>query len=458
MRKVLVASCAMLAGACSAAPASERPWVAVSLPSHWPGAASADDTAGQAAAIRWQAYFSDPRLNAMIAAALAQNQNLAQSVARVAQARAQFRIAASDRVPQLSLLASSTNNQPETMPNVQVVGVSIADFELDLWGRLASLAEADRRRYLAEAQAERAFRLSLIGQVAATYFAMLQAEERGALARRRVATFEKEERIVRARVAAGLGDASGLSEAEFRVAGARDFLARTVVAEEEARNFLRVLVGGDLPGSPATGLGLTDPRHVADVPAGLPSQLLVVRPDILRAEHLVGEADANVKAARAAMFPSISLSAAGGLLSNSLRDLLKSNRSGYQLSGAALLPIFDAGRRRNDLRFNQALAEERVAAYRLAIQGAFSEVADALVGREHFGRAVISRKDAVARRRAQLAVARRKLDLGAASEMDLLAADHGLIDAELELLGARYAELQAAVALYVALGGGSAEI
>lgn len=435
--------------ACNLAPPHVRP--VAPIPQGFDHRPSSEPTDAPSA---WQSYFGDPRLRAYIAAALVHNRDLAQSIARVAQARARFGIEESQRAPQIVAEASAAEQDTVSIMAPALLGVRITNFELDLWGRARNVSEAQRRNYLAEVEAMHAFRLSLIGQVAGCYFRILEGEERIATGEHALGLRREALRLARRRLDAGVDAAAEYDRAVILVAQAQAELAELKHATAQARNLLMVLVGGPSASALPNGLPLHDIAQLAPVEPGLPSEVLARRPDIRRAEERLRAANADIGAARAAFFPSISLSAAGGFLSMTLRDLVSGEAAGYQISGSSLLPIFDGGRRRAQLRLTQAEASERVAAYQFATQQAFREVADALVGRRRYIEQIAAQADTVAAMRRLLQVARKRMDNGVGTRLQVLNAERDLFEAEQKLIGLRSAELQNGAALYVALGGG----
>ncbi len=473
MHKLLCLGLTTALAGCSLAPAYRQPVapISASFPATQPASQVSAD-------IGWREYFADPRLQAYIAAALANNRDLAQSVARVAQARAQYRIQDAERLPQLNVQAGASRThqplnalgmgsalpgggQPDSPTTISFnqysLGVQVPSFELDFWGRVRNLSEAQRHEYLATVEGERAFRLSLIGQVAATYLQIRAGEEQIVLAGRAVVSRQEGLDIARRRMDAGVTSTVDYDQARLLVTQVETELAELRRTTAQNENLLTVLIGGPVTEALPASRPLGEQGNLTAIEPGLPSSLLANRPDILQAEQQLRAANANIGAARAAFLPSISLTGLAGFTSPALDDLTNSGSRQYQVSGAALLPIFDWGRRNAQLRLSRARADELVAAYQRAAQGAFREVADALVGRQLYAEQIAAQASAVEAQRRLAQTARKRYDNGISIYLEVLDAERSLFAAEQQLLALRSAELQNGVSLYVALGGGLRE-
>jgi len=326
------------------------------------------------------------------------------------------------------------------------------EFELDLWGRVRNLAEADRQRYLASVEGARAFRLSLIAQVAAAYFDIRASEERTILAERSLEGRREGVRIALLRLDAGVTSTVDHDQAVLLLTQAQTELADIRRTMEQARNLLDVLVGGPVTGPLPPEAPLAN--QVRTIDPGLPSDLLASRPDILQAEHGLRAANADIGAARAAFFPSISLTGSFGFASTALGDLFKDRNQAWSYGGALGLPIFDWGRRSAQLKLSKAQADELVAAYQRAVQGAFQQVADGLIGRQRYAEQIVAQTRTVEAQRRLARTARLRYDNGIAIYLEVLDAERNLFSAGQQLLQLRAVELQNAVGLYTALGGG----
>lgn len=458
MRKFIVLAAATALSACNFAPQYRQPPTPVS--EVFP---EAQGGSRQATEIGWRKFFGDAQLQALIEAALTRNQDLAQAVARIEQARAQYRIEDAARLPEIGGQAGASRSRTPLAPgagsgsatlNQFNIGVAVPAFELDFWGRVRNLSDAARARYLATVGAERAFRLSLIGQVAATYLTVRSAEERIVLAERSVASRREGLRIAQRRLEAGVTSTVDYDQAALLVTQAETEKAELERARMQASNLLTVLVGGPIEGTLPAGNPITSSGQFRDIDPGLPSALLANRPDVLAAEQQLRAANADIGAARAAFFPNISLTGNFGWTSTELGDLFKGPFQSWSFGGAINLPIFDWGRREAQLGMSKARAQELTAAYSRAVQEAFREVADALAGRRTYAEQIAAQERAVASQRRLAQTARLRYDNGVAIYLEVLDAERNLFAAEQQLLALRAAELQNGVSLYIALGGG----
>jgi len=472
-RSLTVLAGATALASCNLAPAYRQPVAPISA-SFPQGEGQAGAGSPAAADIGWRDFFGDARLQALIAAALVNNRDLAQSVARVAQARAQYRIQDAERLPQVNLQAGASRTRTPlnslAFPggnsggsadsftlNQFSLGASVASFELDFWGRVRNLSEAQRREYLATVEAERAFRISLIGQVAATYLQIRAGEEQIALAERSVAGRREGLTIARKRMDAGVTSTVDYDQAALLVTQAETELADLRRTTQQSENLLTVLVGGPLADTLPAPRPLSDPGQYADLQPGLPSALLENRPDIRQAEQRLRAANANIGVARATFLPQISLTGLLGFISPQLGDLIQGSSFQYQAAANATQPILTWGKASAGVALTKAQADELVAAYQRAAQGAFREVADALVARRQYAEQIEAQVRTVQAQRRLARVARLRYDNGLSIYLEVLDAERNLFSAEQQLLALRSAQLQSEVSLYVALGGGLKE-
>lgn len=468
MRKALIATmmASTLVTGCNFAPQYRRPVAVVGT--NFP---AVDSVQGQsAAALDWRDYFADPALRRRIDAALENNRDLAQSVARIAQARARFRIQDSQRLPEIGGTASAARTRVPlgtvgfgdalgggTVTFDQFsIGVAVTSFEIDFWGRVRNLSDAARGEYLATVEGTRAFRLTLIAQVATTWFEIRAGEERIALADRSIANRAQGTRIAKARLDGGLTSTADYDQAVTLLTQAQAERAELERTTGQARNLLDVLTGGPVPDPAPTRLATPeDAVQVRPLDPGLPSDLLANRPDIIAAELRLRAANANIGAARAAFFPTVSLTGSFGFAASALGDVLKSGSQNWSFGSGVALPIFDFGRRDADLNLAQAQADELIAGYQRTVQGAFREVADALVARRAFASQIDAQTRTLVAQRRLAEVARKRYANGISRYLDVLDAERSLFVAEQAMVQLRAAELQNAVSLYTALGGGT---
>ncbi len=449
----------LLAGCASLAPPHERP-VAPVAPAY-PGSSAEPAPAGaQAADIAWQEFFADPRLQRLIELSLRNNRDLRIAVLSIEQARALYGIQRADRLPTVNAAANATR-QPlgagGDVSSLYTAGLAVTAFELDLFGRVRNLSEAALARYFATEEARKATQISLISAVANLHLALLADDALLELTRRTLETRLESLRLTQLRFEGGV-----VSELDFRQAQSLVESARATLAQQQRQraldeNALVLVVGQPLPADlpAADGLaGLAAASLGPELPAGLPSALLVNRPDIRQAEELLRAANANIGAARAAFFPRITLTGSAGVASDKLSGLFNNGVAAWSFIPQIVLPIFDYGRNRTGLEVAQVDRDIAVAQYERTVQIAFREVADALAGRATLGEQVraLEAQSQAERRRFELSDLRYRA--GAASYLDLLDAQRSLFAAQQAALQTRLVQLQNQVTLYSVLGGG----
>ncbi len=457
MRTAAALAALLVLAGCSMAPTYERPELPV--PAAWPD----DVKSGTAPAkpVNWASFFPDERLRALIKLALEHNRDLRIATARVAEARALYGIQRADRLPTVAVGASGTNVRTpadlsatgSAMISRRVdVNASLLPFELDFWGRVASLSEAAKSSYLATEQAQRAFRLSLIAGVADAYVALAEAQERMDLAQATLETRAQTRTLVDRRRAAGLAGDLDYLQADAAYEGARAELAALQRQQAAARNFLRTLVGTD-PATLPAGKLLAEQGLALDQQADVPAQVLVRRPDVLAAEQRLLAANANIGAARAAFFPRITLTASAGTASRELSGLFKDGAEAWSFTPSLSLPIFDYGRNSAGLDLANVRKDIAVAEYERTVQQAFREVADLLVAREKLAEQMqaIEAQERSQQRAADIAEARYQQGVG--SFLEVLDAQRQLFAVRQGLIQVRRALWSAAAQLYKALGG-----
>lgn len=456
MRNLVVVSGALLLGACNFAPQHVRP--ASPSPALYP-AAYAPDTVGGAAApsLSWRDFVVDPRLEALIATALEHNRDLTIAVARIDEARGLYRIQGADRLPSVVAGADATRTGGGGGgPTVDRYGISagVSGFELDFWGRVRNLSEAARAQFLATVQAQRAFQLSLIGQVASTYLAGVETAERIRLAEATVASRREGLTIADTRLQAGITSALDFRQSEALLMQAETELAGLRLTAARNANALAVLIGGPAPADLPVGLPLSEQASVTPLAAGLPSSLLTVRPDIIGAEEQLRAARANIGAVRAAFFPSISLTGLFGFASNALDDLFSDDSQSWSFGPQISVPLFTGGRLKGNLTVARAREHIAVATYEQTVQEAFREVANALAGRKYLAEQVAAQERSTQAQRQISELAATRYNEGVVGYLEVLDAERNLFAAEQALLQLRRAEAENLVQLYVVLGGG----
>jgi NodT family efflux transporter outer membrane factor (OMF) lipoprotein len=439
-----------LAGCMSLAPKYERP--AAPVAAAYPDAPAAGGEA--ASALGWKRYFADARLQRLIELALVNNRDLRIAVANIEQARAQFRIRRADQAPTVSLgvQGNRSADEDDKISSSYSGGLQVSAFELDLFGRVRNLSAAAEAQFFASEENRRAVQISMIASVANTYLATLADEELLELTRRTLAAREESRKLVQLKYDNGVVSKIDLQQANSLVESARVVLAQQQRQRAASQNLLTLLAGQPLPADLPPAARLAD-TALAELPAGLPSDLLTVRPDVRAAEQQLIAANANIGAARAAYFPRISLTAGIGSASDELSGLFKGGSWGWTLAPQMLLPIFDLGRTRAGVAGAQAARDAALAQYERSIQSAFREVADGLAGQATFGEQLRAQRAVAAAEQERFDLSDLRYRNGAASYLDLLDAQRSLFAAQQAAIQANLARLQNQVTLYRVLGG-----
>lgn len=445
-----------LLSACSQLPVYQRP--AVDLPAAFPAVTAPATT--QARDLAWQDFVREPELRALIETAIANNRDLRVAVLQIEQARAQFQIRRADQFPTVNAAATG-NRQPATsgdgISSTYTAGLALASWEIDLFGRVASLKEAALAQFLASEETRKAVQVSLVASVSSAWLGLQNTDDQIALTRQTLASRVDGLSLTKLRFDNGTATALDLRQADSLVASAQATLAQLQRQRAQEANALALLVGqgAALPAAPVTRVPAFDAAlPLAEVPVGLPSDVLLQRPDVRAAEQQLVASNAQIGAARAAFFPRISLTASVGTASNQLSNLFSSGSWGWTLAPQALLPIFDAGRNQAGLESAQAAQKIAVAQYEKAIQTAFKDVADALVAREPLAEQWRAQQALLASEAERARLTDLRVNGGVASQLELLDAQRSLFSAQQALLQTRLALAQNQVALYKALGGG----
>ncbi|ADV01768.1 efflux transporter outer membrane subunit [Alicycliphilus denitrificans] len=448
----------LLAGCTTLAPPYEAP--AMPVPQRYAGAA--EPGGAVAAATAWRDYFTDPQLQALIVQALEHNRDLRTAALRVQEARAAYGIQSAELSPAVGAQANmdrartpadlSLTGRPMVASQYQV-GLGMASWEIDFWGRVQSLRDAALENYLASDAARHAVTVSLIAQVAGGYLALRELDERLTLAEQSSASREESLRISRRRVEVGSDSRLHLTQMQTLLTQAQALVAQLSLERARQAHALGQLVGSGVALAPAAGR-LAE-QQMPRLAAGLPSDLLAQRPDIVAAEHQLRAAHAQIGAARAAFFPSISLTGAFGTASAELGGLFEGGSRAWTFSPSITLPIFSGGR----LKGNLALAEVRrdlaVANYEKTVQQAFRDVSDALAGRQWLERQSRIAQEALAVQTERARLSQLRYDHGAAAFLDVLDAQRDLLVAQQQTVQAQRLLLSSQVSLYAALGGGA---
>ena len=458
----------LLLSGCATTMAPKYSQPAAPVPAAWPaGPAYKTETAKTAqkplADIPWQEFFVDPQLRKLIALALENNRDLRVAVLNIERSRAQYQIQRSDLFPKIDANAaanyqrvpadfSGTGNH-STLTQYSV-GLGAASYELDLFGRVRSLKDQALEQYLATEQARRSVQISLVSQVANSYLTLAADKERLRVARDTQASQQESYKLTKSRFDAGVSSALDLSQAQTSVESARVDIARftTLIAQDE--NVLNLVLGAPAP-TEMLPVRMTDSlTALKDVSPGLPSDVLLNRPDILQAEGQLKAANANIGAARAAFFPRITLLSSVGFGSNSLAGLFKGGFA-WQFAPQVSLPIFDAGLNKANLKVSEVDRDIAVAQYEKAIQSAFREVADALAQRGTIDEQVAAQQSLTDATSDSYRLSTARYDKGIDNYLNVLFSQRSLYDAQQALITVQLARLSNMVAFYQVLGGGA---
>jgi multidrug efflux system outer membrane protein len=411
------------------------------------------------AAITWQRFFTDARLQQLITLALANNRDLRVSILNIEAARAQYQIQRSNEFPAVNAGITGqrqTTGKDKPISSVYQAGLSVSAFELDFFSRVRNLSSAALAQFLATEEARKTAQISLIAQVANTYLTYLADEELLALVQQTLKTREESLRLTRLRFDNGVSSKLDLQQAVSLVETARTTLAQAQRQRAQDVNLLTLLVGQPIPDNLPAGATLAT-TNLPDLPAGMPSDLLAVRPDIRAAEQQLMAANANIGAARANYFPRITLTGSAGTASSQLSGLFKSGTFGWTFAPQAILPLFDFGRTRAGVEGARAQRDIAVAQYEKSIQTAFREVADALAGQATYSEQLRAQQAVAAAETDRFNLSDLRYRNGTASYLDLLDAQRSLFIAQQQAIQANLLRLQNQVTLYRVLGGGWSE-
>ncbi|WP_405124020.1 efflux transporter outer membrane subunit [Pseudomonas sp. M20] len=446
-------SIAVLMGGCSLIPEYQRPAspTAAQYPTATQAARNGED---------WRTLFTDPALQQLIESALVNNRDLRVAALNVEAFQAQYRIQRADLFPAVS---ANANELRQRMPPSVTQGkalinstysanLGISAYELDFFGRVRSLSEEALQTWLSTEEARRSAELSLVANVANAYLTWRADQELLELTRDTLAADEQSLHLTTRNREAGKSSALEQAQAQTSVDSSRANLARYQRQVAQDLNSLTLLVGAPvpdaLPGRPLAS------DLVQQLPAGLPSDLLQRRPDILQAEYKLKAANANIGAARAAFFPSVSLTANAGTSSRDLSGLFGSGSGAWSFQPQISLPIFNAGGLRASLDYSKLQKDVAVAEYEKSIQTAFQEVADGLAARSTYQQQLQAQRDLVAATQTYYNLAQNRYQNGVDSSLTFLDAQRSLFSSQQGLITDRLAQLVAEVNLYTALGGG----
>lgn len=449
---IIALALGLTVSACASSPTYEPDWTIV--PERHDHARATDRANG--ADLAWKTVLRDPRLQALVEQALVQSRDLRSALLDAQAARAQLGMQNADRFPQVQAGVENARSRTAAAGTVDqaAAGLSLTAFELDLFGRLRAQSKSAMDSYLAAKEGARAARITLIATVAEAYLAERAAAERLALVQTTLADWNAQLHLTRRLKFAGQASALDIAQAEAQVQGAQADLAAAERALALGVNALTLAVGGPPAANLPAPMALADGPVVTALPAGLPSDLLQRRPDLLQAERRLMAAQADVQAARAAFFPRLSLTGALGLASPGLGQLFNGGTRTWSFTPQITQPIFQGGRLKGQYDLAKVRGESAVAAYEKAVQTAFREVNDGLAGRETFGRQVQAQEAVVATARTRARLSSLRFKSGLDSRLELLDAQRSLYAADQALILLRQEQAVEAAKLYRALGGG----
>jgi len=448
--------------ACTLAPKTVRPALAVD--NAWPIAAANTGSTASAADLAWRDVFIDPRLQGVIDLALTNNRDLRVAVLNIEQSRAQYRIQRAALVPAVDATGTATKGQSSSAQviaggdrsvEVYTANLGVSSWEIDLFGRVRSLSNAALQNYLAVQETSRSVQVSLIAQTASAWLNLAADEDLLALSQETLRTRQETMGLIQRRFEAGAISQLEVSQAQTLIEAARSDVATAIALVEQDKNALRLVVGADVPNDLLPAGGLVTAQILRDLPAGVPSDVLTRRPDVLAAEHQLAAANANIGAARAAFFPSISLTGSAGVASNSLDSLFDSGNGAWTFVPRINLPIFAGGANVANLDSAKAGRDIAVANYEKSVQTAFREVSDGLAVQSTITERVGSQERLVAAANDTVRLSQARYGAGIDSSLSVLDAQRTLYTSQKTLIVARLARETNLATLYKALGGGA---
>jgi multidrug efflux system outer membrane protein len=467
---LLLTSLALILGACTLEPHYHRP------PAPLPAPESREPSATAATDIGWREFFPDPQLQQLIAVALGNNRDLRVAALNVQTAQARYRIQRAQLFPTID--ASATEEVERFPPGVVAgpssgsslptatggsilrffdAGVGFTSYELDVFGRIRSLNHAALQLYFSSDETRRSVQLTLVAEVAAAYLTVLADQTLLDITRDTLKNQSDSYALTQRMFDAGTSTELALRQAETTVDSARADLAQYEREFAQDRDALQLLLGAPIPQDIDFSGGLDRGTAVAELEEGIPSDVLVRRPDVLAAEHQLRSANAQIGAARAAFLPQITLTGSYGTASTELSGLFKSNSETWTFSPLITVPIFAGGANVANLQATQLTRDTAVAQYEKAIQTAFREVADALAARRTLDDQLAAQQALVTASSVAYRLADMRYRGGVDSYLSALDAQRSLYGAQQQLQNVRLLRLQNLVTLYKALGGGLRE-
>ena len=456
--KLLTLSAIFVLAGCSLAPDYQRP--ALPVPQQFSLKQNALVPApGEYQDTGWRSFFVDSQVKALIGEALVNNRDLRMAVLKVQEARAQYGVTDADRYPQLTAGSSGTysgklKGDSSTEREFEA-GLNLS-FDLDFFGRLKNMSEAERQNFFASEEARRAVHISLISNVSQSYFNQRLAYAQLQVAEETLQNYQRSYAFVEKQLVTGSTNVLALEQARGVIESTRSEIAKRKGDLAQANNALQLLLGtyGKLPDDHARSRGDIKP---VTLPPSLSSQILLQRPDIMEAEHGLLAANANIGAARAAFFPSITLTSSVSSSSSDLSNLFNASSGMWNFVPKIDIPIFNAGRNQSNLDLAEIRQQQSVVNYEQKIQNAFKEVADALVLRQSIADQISGQQRYLDSLQITLQRARALYQNGAVSYIEVLDAERSLFATRQSLLDLNYAQQVNEIKLFAALGGGWVE-
>jgi len=452
-------------GGCSLIPNYERPDSAVA--GKWPAAAGPTKPSASAADIGWRDFFKDPVLQDLITLSLENNRDLRTAILNVAQAQAQYRADRASLFPTLDAQGGidASRTPGDTVGQTSAsnqrsysLGLGTVNWEIDLFGRIRSANEQQREIFLSDTDTRISTEISLVAQVASSYLTWLADREALKVSEDTAKTERDSLKLTQLRLSQGSATDLDAAQAETTLRTAEASVAQYQRLVAQDLNAIVLLAGAPLPKSLLARMNASTRAGVSilfpALPAGLPSDLLLRRPDVLAAEHQLKGANANIGAARAAFLPELTLTANGGTASNGLKHLFGPGQAAWVIDPQVSMPIFDAGKNEANLDIAEIQKQAMIAAYQKAIQTAFHDVADALVARGTYARQVLAEEALVKSSARYYTLADMRFRGGADNYLNVLLAQSTLFSAQLNLISLRLAAIQNTITLYKSLGGG----
>lgn len=456
--KLLTLSAIFVLAGCSLAPDYQRP--ALPVPQQFSLSQNSLVSApGEYQDTGWRTFFVDDQVKALIGEALINNRDLRMATLKVQEARAQYGVTDADRYPQITAGSSGTYSgklKGDSSTDREFEAGLNLSFDLDFFGRLKNMSEAERQNFFASEEARRAVHILLISNVSQSYFNQRLAYAQLQVAEETLQNYQRSYAFVEKQLITGSTNVLALEQARGVIESTRSEIAKRKGELAQANNALQLLLGtyGKLPDDQARSRGDLKP---VTLPASLSSQILLQRPDIMEAEHGLLAANANIGAARAAFFPSITLTSSVSSSSSDLSNLFNASSGMWNFVPKIDIPIFNAGRNQSNLDLAEIRQQQSVVNYEQKIQNAFKEVADALVLRQSIADQISGQQRYLDSLQITLQRARALYQNGAVSYIEVLDAERSLFATRQSLLDLNYAQQVNEIKLFAALGGGWVE-